>query len=87
MLRVLKDDGRLLIFDWRYDFWRKGYKAVNKSRLIDIFGKDIIIKRIFKGQLVPPLGRFLSKYVPSFYFLIHKLPFVTGLVCYEIVKK
>ena len=87
MVRVLKDDGRLLIFDWKYDFFREGYMAVNNARLIRIFGNDVIIKVTFKGQLLPPIGRFFSQYASSLYFLIQKLPFATGLFCYEIVKK
>jgi ubiquinone/menaquinone biosynthesis C-methylase UbiE len=87
MMRVLKDDGRLLIFDWKYDFFRLGYMAVNNSRLMRIFGNDIIIKKTFKGQLLPPIGRFLSQYISSLYFITQKLPFATGLFCYEIVKR
>ena len=86
MMRVLKEDGRLLIFDWRYDFWRGGYLAVKNSRLQRLFGEDISIRSIKKGQLVPPLGRFLSKHVPFIYFAIQALPFLTGLLCYEIEK-
>jgi ubiquinone/menaquinone biosynthesis C-methylase UbiE len=86
MMRVLKNDGCLLIFDWKYDFWREGYLAVNKSRLKTIFGNNIKIEKSCKGQLLPPLGRFLSEFAPSLYFLIQKLPFVTGLFCYKIVK-
>ena len=87
MIRVLADNGRLMIFDWRYDFWRSEYEAVNPQRLARIFGANIQIQTVTKGQLLPPLGRFLSKYCPSLYFLCQKVPYLSGLVCYEILIK
>lgn len=86
MMRVLKDDGTLLIFDWRYDFWKNEYRAVDKTRIKKIFNNSIAIEERIGGQIIPPLGRFLSKTMPSIYFCVQKLPFLQGLVCYVLRK-
>lgn len=91
MVRVTKKNGLLIIFDWVYDFWKSEYKAVNNKRIKKIFTNssfgETYIKQKIKGPLIPPLGRTLSKYVPSSYFIIQKLPFVTGLYAYVLEKK
>lgn len=86
MLRVTKPGGRLLIFDWRYDGGRWGYCKFDRKRIGELFGDAVKLERTIKGQLVPPLGRALSKRLPSLYFLIQRLPVVTGLLCYELKK-
>ncbi len=89
MIRVTKNKGMLLIFDWVYDFWQSEYVAVDYSRVHALFCNNQaevrVVKRI-KGQLIPPIGRFLSKYLPSMYFIAQKIPLSTGLYCY-ILKK
>ncbi|MBU2524819.1 hypothetical protein KKG71_06530 [Patescibacteria group bacterium] len=41
-----------------------------------------------KGALIPPIGRFLSKYIPSIYFLVSSLfPFLVGQVAYLLKKE
>lgn len=41
-----------------------------------------------KGALIPPLGRFLSKNIPSIYFLVGKLfPLLVGQVAYLLRKQ
>ena len=51
------------------------YKAMSKGRVTELFdvgGATTLIARE-KGALVPPLGRALSKYAPSLYFLAQTL--------------
>jgi ubiquinone/menaquinone biosynthesis C-methylase UbiE len=89
MLRALKPGGKILIFDWRYDFWRAGYLACDTKRIQKLFdvGRATTLDKKVKGQIVPPLGRFLSKHCGSLYFLVQKIPFLTGLFCYSLTKK
>ncbi len=68
-----------MIIDWRYGFGE--YKGVSRRRIARLFrvGSETrwICRR--RGALVPPLGRFLSTYVPSCYFLVQRLfPPVVG---------
>lgn len=82
MLRVTKPGGVLLISDWRYSKpGSKEFKAVSRKRITDLYqvGKQTRVRRTFRGALIPPVGRFLSKHLPSAYFAVHKLmPFLTG---------
>jgi len=89
MVRITKPGGTILIFDWRYDFWRKGYRACDTARMNDLFsiGRQTVFVQKIKGQLVPPLGRFLSKHLPALYFIMQALPFMTGLYCYVLTRK
>ena len=76
MIRVAKPGGHIMIIDWRYS--KPGsdvYKAVTPSRiaaLFDIGGATTVAARE-KGALVPPVGRRLSRYAPSLYFMIQAL--------------
>ena len=48
------------------------------SRLFNV-GPNTIVRKVFRGALVPPVGRFFSKNVPSMYFAISALfPFLVG---------
>jgi SAM-dependent methyltransferase len=82
MLRVTKPGGILLVSDWRYS--KPGsdeFKGVSPSRIADLYqiGTRTDVCRTFRGPLVPPVGRFLSKYLSSAYFAIHALfPFLAG---------
>lgn len=89
MVRVVRENGRILVFDWRYDFWNKDYVACDLKRMTRLFsiGKHTSLNRRVMGQLIPPLGRFLSRYCQSAYFLIHKIPLCAGLVCYVLSKR
>jgi ubiquinone/menaquinone biosynthesis C-methylase UbiE len=89
MVRVCKPGGTLLIFDWRYDFGRTGYLAVNKRRLIRLFhiGTSTKLLKTSYGQLIPPIGRFLSKYLPACYFPVRVIRPLVGLVAYRMLKK
>ena len=68
--RVTK--GHILLIDWRYDYFHKEYKALNKSRIKSLFG-DCSIICSKNGALVPPIGYFVSKNFDYLYFLIHRL--------------
>lgn len=75
MLRVVKPGGRLLLADWRYDAARSGYRAVSRSRVVNLFdvGAGSRIERVVPSSLVPPVGRLLSAYFPSLYFLVQSI--------------
>src|SRR5204863_2902192 len=71
MIRVTKPGGMLLVSDWRYSKpGSKEFKGVSLKRIADLYqvGKQTRVRRTFRGALVPPVGRFLSKHVPSAYF-------------------
>jgi len=76
MVRVTKPGGYLMLIDWRYS--KPGsdvYRAMSKKRVAELFdvgGATRLIARE-RGALVPPVGRALSKYAPSIYFLVQAL--------------
>ena len=88
MRRLAKPGGHIFVFDWIYDGGREGYKAVNRARLARIFTLDDELQLVGaeKGALVPPVGRFLSRHVPWLYFLVQKMPLVTGMLGYRLRK-
>ena len=90
MLRVLKPGGHVILLDWRYGKpWDNSYKACSRSRVSRLFthAKSARLLRIKCGALVPPLGRFISKYLRPIYFLVQAvLPFSVAQVAY-ILKK
>jgi ubiquinone/menaquinone biosynthesis C-methylase UbiE len=84
MMRVTKVGGILLLSDWRYAKPRNPhYKAVTVRRISDLFqvGKRTTVGHAFRGSLLPPVGRLLSGYCSSAYFLLQKVaPFLAGHV-------
>jgi ubiquinone/menaquinone biosynthesis C-methylase UbiE len=76
MIRVTKPGGHIMLTDWRYS--KPGsdvYKAVTPARissLFDVGGATTVVARE-RGALVPPVGRRLSHYLPSLYFLVQAL--------------
>ena len=82
MLRVTKPGGHILICDWRYSKPESAaYRAVTQKRIGKLFevGSKASRCEVFAGPLVPPVGRFLSKRLPSLYFLAGAfLPFLVG---------
>lgn len=79
MFRCCRQDGFIMLIDWKFNFWKKEYKSVDVSRISELFsiGTKTSLVCQTDGALVPPLGRFLSKYCPAFYFLIQIfLPFL-----------
>jgi ubiquinone/menaquinone biosynthesis C-methylase UbiE len=90
MIRVTKPGGMLLVSDWRYSKpGSKEFKGVSRNRIAELYqvGKQTRVRRTFRGALIPPVGRFLSKHLPSAYFAVHKLmPFLTGQVVTVLEK-
>jgi ubiquinone/menaquinone biosynthesis C-methylase UbiE len=77
MVRVTKPGGHLLIVDWRYG--RRGYQAVTQRCLRALFA-DCDFVRSAGGALIPPVGRAVSAWCPSLYFLIQRIcPPLIGL--------
>ncbi|HXO04850.1 MAG TPA: class I SAM-dependent methyltransferase [Candidatus Sulfotelmatobacter sp.] len=90
MIRVTKPAGILLVSDWRYSKpGSREFKGVSRKRLNNLYeiGKRTEVCGVFRGALVPPLGRFLSKNFPSAYFMIQALfPFATAHVVTTLRK-
>jgi SAM-dependent methyltransferase len=84
MLRVTRCGGYLLLSDWRYGkMGSSEFKALDRKRIERLFyaGSETTVRRVFRGSLVPPVGRFLSKNLPSAYFIVRGIfPFLTGQV-------
>jgi ubiquinone/menaquinone biosynthesis C-methylase UbiE len=82
MLRVTKLGGYILIVDWRYGKPRdSSYLAVSLRRIKRMFsvGSLSSIICIRNGALIPPIGRTVSKYLPSIYFPLRAIfPFLIG---------
>ena len=88
MVRVTKKGGYIILEDWRYSKPNNTtYKGVTKYRIKELFPNCEVINT-YKGQLIPPIGRFLSKNIPSLYFLAQSLfPFLVGLKVTVLRKK
>lgn len=84
MVRVTKKNGYILLIDWRYSHpFNKTYKGLSKKRIAKLFdvGHKTSIFKTFKGALLPPVGRFISKNVPSIYFVLQTLfPFLAAQI-------
>ena len=83
MLRVVKPGGYIMLTDWRYSFGRQGYAPVSSERIARLFRvgtqTEVVCRK--RGALLPPLGRALSRYLPSLYFPVCRLlPFLVGQV-------
>jgi len=91
MVRVCKCNGYLLLIDWRTPKpGDSNYKALTKRCMKELFsvGKKTRLIGIYKGALIPPVGRFLSKYFCSMYFLVASLiPILVGQVAFLLQKK
>jgi len=84
MVRVTKPGGHILLCDWRYAKpGSAAHKALTQKRIAVLFrvGSEAVRCGVFPGPLVPPVGRFLSRSLPAFYFLVRGLfPFLAGQV-------
>lgn len=81
MLRVARR--WILILDWRYDGGRAGYRAVTAQRIQQLFGKSPAFTA--PAALVPPVGRFLSRYAPPLYALTQAaVPPLVGQVAFAL---
>jgi len=90
MIRVTKVGGFILLRDWRYGkFWDNSYLACCKKRVSQMFqvGTSTVLLGTYRGAIIPPLGRFLSKNLPASYFLVSSLfPASVGEVVYLLRK-
>jgi ubiquinone/menaquinone biosynthesis C-methylase UbiE len=90
MLRVTRHGGYLMLIDWRYS--KPGsdvYRSMSRKRIADLFdvGNSTQVIARERGALVPPLGRALSRYAPSLYFMVQSLiPPAVGQVT-TVLKK
>jgi len=83
MLRVVKPGGYILLIDWRYNYGHSECKHLSRKRIVHLFqvGRKTAILCRKNGALIPPLGRFLSTYLSSSYFIVQRLfPFLVGQV-------
>ena len=91
MVRVCRPGGYLMLVDWRTPKPRDpDYKALTRRRLADLFAvsRRTELLRVCRGALVPPVGRSLSTWLPSVYFLVAAVfPFLVGQVTYVLQKK
>jgi SAM-dependent methyltransferase len=76
MIRVTKPGGHIMLVDWRYA--KPGsdvYRAVTPARIASLFqvGAATSVVARERGALVPPVGRFLSRRLPSLYFVVQAL--------------
>ncbi len=90
MLRVTKPGGYILLIDWRYS--RPGnthYVGLSRKRMSSLFqcGTQTHIRSVHNGALAPPLGRMVSKYLPTLYFPIaHLCPPLVAQVTFVLQK-
>lgn len=82
MVRVTKPGGHILLCDWRYSKpGSAAHRALTQRRIAQLFQVGCQTSRVgvFAGPLLPPLGRFLSRRLPSAYFIVSGLlPFLVG---------
>lgn len=82
MLRVTRPGGHILLSDWRYAKpGSNAYRALTQKRIAGLFdvGKKTVRRGVFSGELLPPVGRFLSAHLPSAYFAVRTvMPFLVG---------
>ena len=91
MIRVTRPGGYALLADWRYS--RPGdrrYVGLSPSRihrLFDVPGRTEV-RAVVRGALIPPVGRFLSKYCHALYFPVAALlPPLVGQVVTVLQKR
>ena len=82
MIRVTNRGRYILLIDWRYSHpFDKGYKGLSRNRIANLFnvGSKTSIFKVYRGALIPPVGRFVSKNIPGIYFVLQLLfPFLVG---------
>jgi SAM-dependent methyltransferase len=91
MLRWTRPGGYIVLTDWRYAKpGSDAHKALTQKRIAGLFGVGTQTVRcgVFPGPLLPPVGRFFSRRLPSAYFLAGRLmPFLVGQVTTVLRKQ
>lgn len=91
MIRVCKPNAHIVLVDWKIPKPNNpSYNALTKKKLFKFFKVGLETDLIYttRGALIPPIGRFLSKYIHGIYFLVSSfLPFFVGQVVYVLKKK
>lgn len=84
MIRVAKPGGIILLCDWRVRDPRQTDGALTIRRVRKLFA-GVRIENIELGPLIPPIGRRLSRWLPSFYFVLQRLiPLLVGMKIYTL---
>jgi SAM-dependent methyltransferase len=90
MLRVLKPKASLVLRDWVMPKPKDPhYSALTRARLNRILPENYkkLVFKSYNAALVPPVGRFFSKYLPSLYFVVHRcFVFLVAMKIYCAVK-
>jgi hypothetical protein len=80
-----------MLIDWRYGKpGNTSYQALSRKRINRLFSvgseSDFVCSE--NGALVPPVGRVLSAYLPSVYFLVCAVfPFLAGATTTLLQKR
>jgi ubiquinone/menaquinone biosynthesis C-methylase UbiE len=81
MLRVVKDGGFILILDWAWSSKKRQLNGMSLAKIREMFevGTATEICERYSAQLLPPIGRPVSRYVPWLYGAVVALcPFLVG---------
>ncbi len=91
MLRVCRPGGYFVLTDWRTPrLGNPNYKALTRREVRRLFrvGDETELVARSCGALIPPLGRFVSRFAWPFYFLIAAMaPALVGQVVYVLKKR
>ena len=81
MIRVTRPGGYIIVLDWRYSRPKADLYGVDGRWLREHFqvGKATDWVRQWPAQLVPAVGRVISRWTPALYFPLQRLlPFLVG---------
>jgi len=86
IIRVLKDDGIVLWYDFRYNNpWNPDVKGVNKKEIIELFGDcDYYFSSV---TLAPPIARAIAPVSRLICEVLVKIPFLRTHYLAVIKKK
>ncbi len=76
MIRVTAPGGLIFLSDWKFSKpGNKNYRGLTRKDILEFWkaGIETDFLGYERGALLPPLGRALSKHIPSIYFLVQKL--------------
>ena len=79
MVRVTSFEGRLILIDWDRSHPTDSRYRSMRTRFSRLFPpSEVRVEASTRGALIPPLGRLLSRYLPSLYFPMWSLfPFLS----------